>query len=207
MVAAGGKLLSSLSKSTLAALLRQSKMKKKKKTKTNKKKKGALVAKGGAKRKVVRGAKSKKKSAKSARGRGKGTDCAPSTCSPLYVASKLSPKAKLEKAKRVLPLLRTLQDFKPKRNRSILLSHLDDEACEALYEAVANVMLNDRLHPAVRAKLSQLLKRHRRPMEILSDADAEPALKRRHLAQMGGNPLSLILSAAIPILLDLFRAK
>jgi hypothetical protein len=125
----------------------------------------------------------------------------------IFIAPKLSASARKEKARKVLPLLRVLQDFKPKSRRSILLSHLDDESCEALYEAVANVMLSDRIHPTVRAKLKRILNRNREPLTILSDKEADPALKKRHLTQMGGGVLSLILSTAIPLLVDLLRPK
>jgi hypothetical protein len=66
----------------------------------------------------------------------------------IFIAPKLSDSLReRRKHVKVLPLLRVLQDFKPKSRRSILLSHLDDESCEALYEAVANVMLSDS-HPS-----------------------------------------------------------
>ena len=194
---AKGKTIDVKTKSVLKQLLRQ--MSKKAPKRAGKKK-----PMGGGKKKKNKSSKTKTRGPKTKRGkkaarRGDEGD--------IFVASKLSPCAKMAKAKKVLPLLRVLQDFKPKSRRSILLSHLDDEACEALYEAVANVMLNDRLHPDVRAKLKRVLKANKEPLTVMSDAEADPTLKKRHLSQMGGGALSLILSAAIPVLVDLLRPK
>jgi len=104
--------------------------------------------------------------------------------------------------KRMLPLLQTIKDFKPKQRRSILLNHLDDEACETIYEAVANVLKNERVDPKTRLRLKKKLAAHKNDLRYLASPSKKPALKKKKLAKMGGFPLTAILSAAIPLLLS-----
>jgi hypothetical protein len=117
--------------------------------------------------------------------------------------------SKKKKLRQILPLLKTLQGVKPQDNRSVLLSHLDDEACEAMYETLYNVMANEKIGPATRKKLRKKLWAHQEPMNFLTKNGKRysPKLKRKKLAAMGGNPLGLILSAAIPFITDLLLGK
>jgi hypothetical protein len=199
---AKGKPISIKTKSSLRELLKRLSAGKKSAKKGAKGKKGRSRGGGKKKKKATKRCATKGKYKKSGKSYKRGD-----VEGEMFIAPKLSASARKEKARKVLPLLRVLQDFKPKSRRSILLSHLDDESCEALYEAVANVMLSDRIHPTVRAKLKRILNRNREPLTILSDKEADPALKKRHLTQMGGGVLSLILSTAIPLLIDLLRPK
>jgi hypothetical protein len=199
---AKGKPISIKTKSSLRELLKRLSAGKKSAKKGAKGKKGGSRGGGKKKKKATKRCATKKKYKKSGKSYKRGD-----ADGEIFIAPKLSASARKEKARKVLPLLRVLQDFKPKSRRSILLSHLDDESCEALYEAVANVMLSDRIHPTVRAKLKRILNRNREPLTVLSDKEADPALKKRHLTQMGGGVLSLILSTAIPLLVDLLRPK
>lgn len=124
-----------------------------------------------------------------------------------FVASRLSSMGKKKKIKHILPLVKTLQDIKPRKNRSILLSHLDDEACQALYETIFNVLYSDKLHPSVRQKLKRILKHYKKPIEYLGNKRHKASLKRKRLVAMGGFPLTAILSAAVPLLIDLLLPK
>jgi hypothetical protein len=116
---------------------------------------------------------------------------------------------KKKKLKQLLPLLKTLQDVRPHNNRSILLSHLDDETCEALYETIYNVLGNDKLDPAERKKLRRKLWAHQEPLNFLTKSGKKfsPKLKRKKLAAIGGNPLFAVLGAAIPLLIDVLTNK
>jgi hypothetical protein len=116
---------------------------------------------------------------------------------------------KKKKLKQLLPLLKTLQGVKTSDNRSILLSHLDDEACEALYETIYNVIANDKLGPKERKKLRKALWAHQEPIHFLTKNGKKftRKLKRKKLASMGGNPLGVILAAAIPLITNLLFKK
>jgi len=103
--------------------------------------------------------------------------------------------------KRMLPLLQTIKDFKPKQRRSILLDHLDDEACETIYEAVANVLKNERVDPKTRSRLKKKLAPHKKDLRYLASFNKKPTLKKKKLVKMGGFPLSAILNAAIPLMM------
>jgi len=109
--------------------------------------------------------------------------------------------------KRMLPLLQTIKDFKPKQRRSILLNHLDDEACETIYEAVANVLKNERVDPKTRLRLKKKLAPHKKDLRYLASSGKKLALKKRKLAKMGGFPLTAILNAAIPLMLSYILPK
>ena len=62
-----------------------------------------------------------------------------------------------KKADIILPLLQALYDIKPVNRRSILLNHLDDEACEMIYETIRNVVFNEDLPKNARTRLKKNL--------------------------------------------------
>lgn len=109
----------------------------------------------------------------------------------------------VKKAEVMLPLLQSLQDFKPANRRSILLSHLDDETCEMLYETIANVIQNEAIPPVTRARLRKALAPHKGAVRYIADKSKPPALKKKKMVQMGGFVMSAIIGAAIPLLVDL----
>ena len=122
-------------------------------------------------------------------------------------AGKKSHAALAKKAEVVLPLLQSLSDVKPTNRRSILLSHLDDEACELLYETIRHVISNENVTPKDKTRLAKALGPHKK--DILSIVDGAKgggkkarALKKMKLAQMGGFPLAAVLRFAIPMLLS-----
>jgi hypothetical protein len=110
-----------------------------------------------------------------------------------------------KRTEKYLPLFQTLQEFKPREKRSILLAHLDDETCEALYEAVANVVKNDSIPIARRKKLRRLLEGHSSSLRYLADFHRSKKKKRKLLPTLGGSALSAVLDASIPLLLDAYR--
>jgi hypothetical protein len=168
-------------------------VKKKRYTKRAKKPRGG--GRRGGKRTKKRG--KKKKKSRGRKGRRSGGSCKAVTA------------AKKRKLRNILPLLKTLQDVRPHNNRSILLSHLDDEACEALYETLYNVMGNPKLGDKKKASLRKILWDQQDNIDFLTKSGKKftPKLKRKKLAAMGGFPLAAILSAGIPLLLDLLTSK
>jgi hypothetical protein len=114
---------------------------------------------------------------------------------------------KKSNVKKIIPFLETLQDIKPSEKRSILLSHLNDETCEAIYETIKHVLYKQDLDPPIKSKLKELLTNHEKPLLYLSKNDKKPALKKKQLVKMGGFPLAAILAVAIPLLMDLITKK
>lgn len=123
------------------------------------------------------------------------------------ISDTLSPQATKLKIKKILPFLETLQDVKCGQNRSILLSHLNDEACQTLYQTIANILASDRLHPTVKEKLKNLLRDHKDSFLNIVDEEKSSALKKKELMKIGGFPLSAVLAAAVPLMLDLIKPK
>jgi len=104
----------------------------------------------------------------------------------------------------MLPLLEALRGMKPER-RVIVLSHLDGRTRDGIYETVAHVLQNEKLPLAKRLKLKEKLYPFKRQFRYLASPSARhPRKKRRALAQVGGGPMSHVLRAAIPMLLDTF---
>lgn len=129
-------------------------------------------------------------------------------------STKVEEKSPLvNKADIVLPLLQSLSDVKPTNRRSILLSHLDDEACELLYETIRHVIQSENLPPRAKNHLAKALGPHKKDiMSVAGDSGRgggkrSRALKRKKLAQMGGFPIGAVLRFAIPILLSAISGK
>jgi Mg/Co/Ni transporter MgtE len=108
--------------------------------------------------------------------------------------------------RKVLPFLQVLRELRPGQ-RSILLSHLDDESCEMVYEAVANVLKNSKVTAAKRRRLKKALEPHKKCLRTLISKKSSKSTKRKNLAAVGGFPIGTILATALPILLDLFTKK
>jgi hypothetical protein len=108
--------------------------------------------------------------------------------------------------RKVLPFLQVLKQLRPGQ-RSILLSHLDNESCEMVYEAVANVLKNPKVTPAKRRQLKKALAPHKKCLRSLVSKKRSSGLKRKDLASVGGFPLGLVLSTAIPLLLNMLTGS
>jgi hypothetical protein len=117
-------------------------------------------------------------------------------------------KVKLgKKADIVLPLLQALYDIKPVNRRSILLNHLDDEACEMIYETIRNVVFNEDLPKNARTRLKKNLAPLKKDVLTLARGKGSSTLKKKKLVQMGGFPLGTILSIAVPFLVEFVANK
>ena len=107
-----------------------------------------------------------------------------------------------KRLRKVLPFLQVLRELRPQQ-RSILLSHIDDESCEMVYEAVANVLKNSKVTSAQRRRLKKALEPHKKCLRTLISNKSSRSAKRKNLLAVGGFPIGMILSAALPLLLNL----
>lgn len=103
----------------------------------------------------------------------------------------------------LLPLLDVLKSVKPEQ-RVILLAHLDDKTRDLLYQTIQRVLTSDRVPFRKRLFLKSKLSDHKHDLRFLADRRKSVGAKKRKLAQMGAGPMSYILKAAIPLLLNVF---
>ena len=108
-----------------------------------------------------------------------------------------------KKLRDILPFLQTFKELRPAQ-RGILLAHLDDSSCEILCDAVANVLKNPKVNSATRKKLGKSLNPHKVLLRKLANPKESTKSKRKILYKVGGFPLASILTAAVPLLLNLF---
>ncbi len=106
--------------------------------------------------------------------------------------------------RQALPLFDTLTKTGGKQ-RSILLGHLNDESCQALYQAVHNVLVNPNVTSKQKKRLQTVLLPHAKQVRYLADYKKSEKAKRKKLLQLGGFPLATILSVAIPLLMRILR--
>lgn len=110
----------------------------------------------------------------------------------------------MSKIRHHLPLLHVLKTLKPYQ-RQIIIDHLDDDSCDSLTYCLSTVVKQvDKLKS--KKKLQGCVKANKKQFcKILSPAKTKKLRqgKKRALTQVGGNPLGLILSTAIPLLLSL----
>ena len=102
-----------------------------------------------------------------------------------------------------LPLLQVLRQLK-NYERQIVVDHLDAQACGALKKCLQTVLKGKKKVSAVEQdKLGRCLKRHKLLFSQALSAKGGAGSERKALAKLGGNPLALVLSTAIPLLLQL----
>lgn len=103
----------------------------------------------------------------------------------------------------LLPLLEVLKTVKPDQ-RVILLAHLDDKTRDLLYQTIQRVLTSDRIPFRKRLFLKSKLNNYKHDLRYLADQRKSPGAKKRKLAQVGAGPMTYILRAAIPLLLNVF---
>lgn len=104
-----------------------------------------------------------------------------------------------------LPLMQVLKKLKH-YERQIIVDHLDDKACRSLKKCLQTVLKQGKKVPEKeRSKLTRCFRRHKPLFTKLLAGSGAGFGDKRTLARLGGNPLALILSTAIPLLLDLFH--
>lgn len=116
----------------------------------------------------------------------------------------MAKKQKIVSKKRlreILPFLQTFKELRPTQ-RCILIAHIDDVSCEVLCETICNVLKNPKVASKQRTKLKRLLQPHKNSLRALSTPSTSKSVKKKKLHQLGGFPLSALLSTAIPLLLS-----
>ena len=113
---------------------------------------------------------------------------------------------RVRKKKVVLPLMQTLVGMTPSQ-RTIIMHHLDDTSQDMLLDVVQYVLSSseNKLPKEKVQGLSEILSEHKCDLRYMCNNKKSCKLRRRKMKQMGGFPLGLVLSAAIPMLLNLFR--
>ena len=106
----------------------------------------------------------------------------------------------------ILPLLSVLKEMRADQ-RIIVLQHFDDATRDALYEVIEHALCDSRLPARRRARLRAKLMPHKHEWRYVLDRSRPPAMRKRKLLQLGGGPLSYILKAAVPFLLDIFLLR
>ena len=103
----------------------------------------------------------------------------------------------------LLPLLNALRSVEPKQ-RIILMAHFDDKTRDAIYETIAHVLKSEKVPFAKRLFLKSKLTPYKSQLRILANKKKGSLQKKKKLAQIGGGPMSHVLSTAVPLLLNLF---
>lgn len=104
----------------------------------------------------------------------------------------------------IIPLLHVLRSVNSDY-RIIILSHLDDLTRDRIYEALTKVLTNDKLSFSQKLELKKKLGKHRHDLRCLMDTRKSAKVKKKKLLQMGGGPMSNVLSATFSHLLDQCR--
>ena len=112
-------------------------------------------------------------------------------------------KLRVSHKKVMLPLLNVLRNMTAD-HRQILLAHLDDKTRDGLYETISHVLRSNKVPFAKRLFLKSKLSPYKKDLRYLSNPKRTGAQKRKRLTQVGAGPMSHILKAAIPLLLNLF---
>lgn len=111
----------------------------------------------------------------------------------------------MKKLKETIPMLEILKELKPYQ-RQIIIEHLDDGACESLQECLTTVLKKGQ-NSTYKKKISKCINENRKTFEHILAVKKNKKNQRKLLARVGGNPLGFILSAAVPLLLDLVLKK
>lgn len=111
-----------------------------------------------------------------------------------------------KKSKSLLPLLEVLRSMKSE-HRPIIFAHLDDRTRDDICAVIRKVLTSSELSRKKRLFLSRKLDAHKDTLRILADQRRSRRVKKKILPQIGGGPMSSLLTTATsaPLLLSLFR--
>ena len=104
-----------------------------------------------------------------------------------------------KKLQHLLSFLQSLKIVKP-THRKIIIAHLDNNSLECICEAITNILHNPNLPSHQLNKLKKHLIPYKNSLRYLSKKNRKH--KKKKLIEIGGNPLTYILSAAIPLLIN-----
>ena len=120
-----------------------------------------------------------------------------------YASGKRNVRREMTEA---LPFLRAMQTVNPKY-RPLIIDRLDDRGRDILCRGVSNVVENPALNEKTRKRLAKKLSPHRDAIRSLCKKCGSKNKRKKILTQLGGFPLSLVLSTALPLLLNLINRK
>ena len=107
--------------------------------------------------------------------------------------------------KKQIPLLKILRDLPPE-SQIILLHHLDSTACCNIKKCIKKVLAGTNLQESKKKNLRKNLLPYKNLMREI--ANTKPGHSTKNLLpQIGGAGLSLILSSALPLLIDIAKKK
>ena len=86
-----------------------------------------------------------------------------------------------------------------------ILPFLHDEACNKLYDCVWNALNNDGV--ANREKLKKKLEPFKSDLRVLANLSLSKQKKRKRMDEVGGQFITPILAATVPILIDFLASK
>lgn len=113
-------------------------------------------------------------------------------------------KGKMKHLREQLPLLQVLSELKGYQ-RQIIIDALDSKGCAALKSCLKLVATKGSKLGCAN-KLRKCVSANRKSFDnILYKKGRSQSVTRREIARVGGNPLLFILSAAIPLILDLIK--
>ncbi len=109
------------------------------------------------------------------------------------------------KTRQVLPLLEVLRKMKP-AHRVIVLAHLNDATRDDIYATVAKVLTSRSISESEKVRLRRKLGPHKQLLRYLADGNKRKNKRKKKdvLMQVGAGPMGHVLSAAVPMMLDLF---
>jgi len=109
-----------------------------------------------------------------------------------------------------LPFLSALKKLSPD-DRVIVLSHLDFKTRDALYKTIVAVLRSRRIPLPRRKELKVQLSPYKQELRQISRQYGRGRTKKpkrktvnQQLARLGGEPLGIVIDAAIPLLLNVF---
>lgn len=111
----------------------------------------------------------------------------------------------MKRLKETIPLIEILKELKPYQ-RQILIEHLDDNACNHLEECLTTVLKKGK-NSSYKKKIEHCVNENRKIFDNILRRRKSKKHQRKLLARVGGNPLGFILSAALPLLVDLVTKK
>ncbi len=103
----------------------------------------------------------------------------------------------------LLPMLQVLKAIKPD-DRVILLNHFNDEAKDNIYKTITHVLNSDGVSRSRKRLLRNKLAPYKKTLNYFISPRSTPQGRRRRVVQLGGNPLSYVLSTALPMFVNLF---
>jgi uncharacterized protein YjaG (DUF416 family) len=104
---------------------------------------------------------------------------------------------------KILEFLKVIRRV-PTDDFKVLVKYLNDDACNMLSECIHNSLCSSALSDLKKKKLRDALWKHKTQLRFLSKGKTNMKKKRDILPQIGGS-IGLIISAVLPILMNMLR--